>query len=194
MKRDKLTSEEIDALGSVVERKVVLLYEMAAAMDVLAANIDMELKRKGYEFQREKKRFFGNYARCMKEAAVWFDKINIEGVIWKAAKQNVRRYDNYLADTREILRMLMLYVDRSHNIGGYEAIFKCLRSLPSVGIFPDDVVAEFDFERPEFLQMGDRVETTFGSGRVAGKGNEGNWVIVLDSGEQKIINERDIDF
>lgn len=63
---------------------------------------------------------------------------NIEG-----EENDIRRYDCFSEDQSEIVRLLMLYLDRTtRNSSRVEEVFSLLQSMPTVGMFDDK-----DFQR-----------------------------------------------
>lgn len=173
------------------EKKVVLLYELTAAVDMLVASINRDFRRMGYQFDREKKMMFGRYTDSVRKAAHWYEQIGIDETIWNAIGRTFNGYDNYMADTNEMLRFLMIYIDRTQTEEGFQSLYRYLSNMPKSGVFPDEVVAEFNFDRPYEFGVGDRVGTKFGEGVLVGRGNDGYWVVQLGD-EQKIIHENKI--
>lgn len=179
-------------LGTPVEHEVTLLYELANAMDILVNDIDNQLAKTGHSFTGEKKRHFNAYAQSVKNATFHLDKIGLERVLWKATNENFNVYDNALADSYEMIRFLMLYIDRSHdNEESFHSIYQHLSNLPQTGIFPDGYVNRFNFARPYVFGAGDRVMTDKGEGVIQAPGNGGNWVVKIND-KQEIINEDNI--
>ena len=62
---------------------------------------------------------------------------------WQAVGEDARAYSNIIADANELIRLVLLYVDRSHNEDGYYSIFRHLRSLPEGGCFPEWYISRF---------------------------------------------------
>lgn len=191
-KENKISQQEIDELGGPLERQVTLLYELASAMDTLTVHIDSALRRSGFEFTREKKMMFNRYSQAIKQAEYWYERIGVDSVMQKAGGNNPNKFSMFLADTFEILRFLMLYIDRSLLVDNMDKIEKFFAELPSAGVFPDELIQEYAFERPDTFALGEEVELKDGrKGVVDGKGNNGNWVVRID-GVHKIINEKDM--
>lgn len=174
-----------------VENEVTMLYELANVMDILINDIDNMLGKVGHAFSGEKKMQFRQYAQAVKNATFYLDKLGIDRVLWKATNENFAAYDNCLADSYEMIRFLMLYIDRSHTEDGFQSIYRHMSNLPSQGIFPDGFMHRFDFARPYIYGAGDRVMTDKGEGVIQAPGNGGNWVVKIN-GKQEIINEDNI--
>lgn len=174
-----------------VENEVTLLYELAGTMDILLDDIDRMLGKVGHSFSGEKKGQFKGFAQAVKNATYYLDKIGLDRVLWKATNENHKAYDNALADSYEMIRFLMLYIDRSHTDEGFQSIYRHMSNLPSQGIFPDGYMSRFDFARPYLFGMGDRVMTDKGEGVIQAPGNGGNWVVKIGN-KQEIVNEDNI--
>lgn len=190
--RKDITKDDLALFNATpAEKKVVLLYELAAAVDMLVANINRDFRKMGYQFDREKKMMFNRYTASIKQATHWYEQIGIDDTIWKAVGKTFNGFDNYLADTNEMIRFLMMYIDRTHTEEGFQNLYRYLSNMPKSGIFPDETVAEFNFERPYAFGIGDRVGTEEGEGVISGRGNDGYWVVNVGDG-QKIIHESKI--
>lgn len=188
-----MKEEDVDIsriAGTPVENEVTLLYELANTMDILLNDIDNQLGKVGHGFSGEKKMQFRQYAQAVKNATFYLDKIGLDRVLWKATNENFDAYDNTLADSFEMIRFLMLYIDRSHSEEGYEAIYRFMSNLPKMGIFPDGYMSRFDFARPYIYGSGDRVMTEFGEAEIMAPGNNDNWVVKLkEDGKQVVVNK-----
>lgn len=170
---------------------VNVLYIMLQSIDILVEDIDGQLRARGESFKREQKKAFSNYTKKLRESSYWLhDVIKVDDAFWEATDRNSKRYSNSVADAHELLREIMLYVDRSHTETGYYKIMRFIRSLPEGGIFPADYISRFDFNRAWVYETGDRVETTnHGSGTLDLHLGNGNWQVKLDDGENIVLNE-----
>lgn len=168
---------------------VNVLHLLLQATTVLVEDIDVQLRIKGERFHREKKNYLKNYAKCLEQATYWIDKFGLDASCWEAVGEDSRAYSNVVADANELIRLIMLYVDRAHSEEGYEKIFRFLRSLPEQGIFPESYIARYRMKHVWVPGKGDRVSTkNHGDGTISMKVN-GNYVIDLDSGGQTVLNE-----
>ena len=171
--------------------EVNALYILLQSIDVLVEDIDFQLRLRGEHFKKEQKQAFKRYTQKQRDAAYWLhDVIKIDDAFWNATEQNSKRYSNSIADAHELLRAVMLYIDRSHTEKGYYQIMRFLRSLPEGGIFPEKTISRFDFNRAWIYESGDRVHTTnHGDGTLDLHLGNGNWQVKLDNGENVILNE-----
>lgn len=175
-----------------VENEVTLLYELATALDILVYDIDQMLSRTGHSFSREKKWLFNAYAKSVKDATYYLDKLGVERVLWRASNENFAVADNCTADAYELIRIIMLYIDRSHKDEAvFQSIYRHMSNLPKTGIFPDGYINRFEFARPYIYGAGDRVMTDKGEGVIQAPGNGGNWVVKIGD-KQEIVNEVNI--
>ena len=169
---------------------VNVLHLMLQASTVLMEDIDQQLQRQGQHFRQDKKLAFKNYSRCVEDARRWMERFGLDTSCWQAVGEDARAYSNIIADANELIRLVLLYVDRSHNEDGYYSIFRHLRSLPEGGCFPEWYISRFRMHHVWVPGPGDRVQTdNHGPGKLAFKANGKAWVIDLDSGGQTVLNE-----
>lgn len=182
---------DIDQIKNTpVENEVTLLYELAGTMDILLDDIDRMLSKVGHSFTGEKKRQFKGFTQAIKNATYYLDKIGLDRVLWKATNENYKAYDNAVADSYELIRFLMLYIDRSHSEDGFQSIYRHMSNLPKMGIFPDGYISRFEFARPYVYGAGDRVMTEeYGECVIAAPGNDFNWLVRLPDGTQKVVHQ-----
>lgn len=173
--------------------KVDVFYLLLQAVSIIMTDIDEELKKAGSAFQREKKMQVNRLLKCHKDAERYFDAIGVDSSMFDAVGQNSKRYDNAMADAFELVREILLYVDRSATDEGFYSIFRFMRSLPTSGRFTEKDIARFDFKRPWITGPGDRVRTErYGDGTVEFKGNGNNWVVRMDDGTQRVLEEKSL--
>ena len=184
--KDMESKNEPTPLGWLVN----VLHMMLQASSVLIEDIDQQLQREGKKFNREKKMYFKHYQRCVEQARGYMEKFGLDTSCWEAVDEDARKYSNIIADANEMIRVIMLYVDRAHSEDGYYKIVRFLRALPEQGIFPEKYIARFNMHHVWVPGAGDRVHTEHhGDGTLAFKANGNAWVIDLDSGGQTVLNE-----
>lgn len=170
---------------------VNVLMMMLQATAVLVEDIDQQLRGQGNKFHREKKQYIKNYARCLEQATYWMEKFGLDTSCWEAVGEDGRAYSNVIADANELIRLIMLYVDRAHTEDGYYKIFRFLRSLPENGLFPETYIKRFNMHHVWVPGKGDRVHTTnHGDGVIEQKLLNGSFIISLDSGGQTVLEEK----
>ena len=169
---------------------VNVLHLLLQASSVLIEDIDMQLHAQGNRFHQEKKKHFKNYQRCIEQARGYMEKFGLDTSCWEAVGEDGRAYSNVIADANELIRVVMLYVDRAHSDDGYYKIMRYLRSLPENGLFPEWYIARFNMHHEWIPGKGDRVHTTnHGDGVLDLNIGNGNWQVKLDNGESIILNE-----
>lgn len=187
--------------------KVNLLNMLATSLMCLAESIDNDLHKIRFpdggvaEFNKDKKltykRFclylqdaIRQYKLRMDDAARQYDKLDIDGQVWRIVGASTTRYDNFTADAKELLQLMLLYVDRAHSDTGFYSIFRFMRSLPEGGIFPESEIEKFQFKRPIILGPGAPVVCQFGKGIIRDQMNGDNWLIDMDGGGQRILTSK----
>ena len=179
------TKGEPTPLGWLVN----VLHLMLQATSVLIEDIDQQLQRQGDRFSREKKMYFKHYQRCLEQARGYMEKFGLDTSCWEAVGEDSKKYSNIIADANELIRVVMLYVDRAHSEDGYYKIMRHLRSLPENGLFPESYIARFNMHHVWIYGKGDRVHTTnHGDGTLDVKVNN-DWIVNLDNGNQVVLNE-----
>ncbi len=64
------------------------------------------------------------------------------------APGNTEAYEGFMEDKLEVVRLVMLYIDRTAlNNDAFARVFKTLRNLPPGGVFKDEDVAMFKMKR-----------------------------------------------
>ena len=174
-----------------LEWSINVLHLLLQATTVLVEDIDQQLQAQGTGFRREKKQYIKNYAKCVDQARYWMEKFGLDTSCWEAVGQDGRAYSNVIADANELIREVMLYVDRAHSEDGYYKIFRFLRSMPENGLFPEWYIKRFNMHHEWVLGKGDRVRTVnYGDGTIDSKLLNGAYIINLDSGGQKVLEEK----
>lgn len=64
------------------------------------------------------------------------------------APDNAEAYDGFSQDQLEVVRLLMLYVDRTaRNNDAFAKVFATLRRMPGNGLFKDEDIARFKMKK-----------------------------------------------
>lgn len=173
--------------------EINLMFIMLQGIDILVEDIDEQLHDQNSHFEYNLKRAITRYTKKQREASYWLHEVvNIDGLFWEATDKDSKKYSNSIADAHELLRMSMLYIDRSHTETGFYKIMRAMRSLPTGGVFPEEYVARFDFNRAWVYETGDRVLTLHhGNGTLETPLGNGNWQVALDSGDHIVLNEKE---
>ena len=186
MKESVEKSRKMTSLDMLVN----VMYNMLMGVDILQEEIDKELKKVGEGFHREKRQAFNRYKKLMEDAYKQYEKFGVTESIWEATRENASRFDGFRADANELLREIILYIDRAHYDDSFYKIFRFLRSLPPGGLFTEADVERFDFKRPWICGKGDRVRSDrYGDGTLDINTNSDNWVVNFDDGTQRVLKE-----
>jgi len=186
MKESVEKSRKMTSLDMLVN----VMYNMLMGVDILQEEIDKELKKVGEGFHREKRQAFNRYKKLMEDAYKQYEKFGVTDSIWEATNENPNRFDGFRADANELLRAIILYVDRAHFDDSFYKIFRFLRSLPPGGLFSEEDVERFNFKRPWICGKGDRVRSDrYGDGTLEINTNGDNWVVNFDDGTQRVLKE-----
>lgn len=186
MKDSVETARKLSSLDMLVN----VMYNMLMGVDILQEEIDQELNKVGEHFHFEKRQAFNKYKKLMQDAYKQYEKFGVTDSIWEATGENANRFDDFRADANELLRMIVLYVDRAHYVESFYKIFRFLRSLPPGGLFTEEDVERFEFKRPWVCGKGDRVRSQlFGDGTLEMNTNGDNWLVNFDDGMQRILRE-----
>lgn len=140
VQENKIIDEAVKSVGNLLK----LAYNFAQATDVLMSSIALRLRRFG-GMKREKKLAFGRFCRAVEDAAYWFDRA-FEGDLEAATCGEWKKLDGYRQDANELIRAMMLYVDRTTTYKTYGEVMKYLTNMPEGGLFSADDIKMFDFK------------------------------------------------
>lgn len=129
--------------------KVNLMHLVARALDILVTDTVNTLRDGGYEWQRESKQAFKRYVKCVEDSCYWFEKAiedEVEDAVANSG-EGWELYDSYLEDANEIVRLLLLYMDRSHDLSNRDKIFRFIREIPEQGLFTDEEIDRFRMKK-----------------------------------------------
>lgn len=175
--------------------EIVLLFIILNAADKLMLDIDFQLelrfgKKNGFDPQ--KKYYLKNYFAEMKKARHWLDTMfKLDDLVWGSTDNDKKKYNNAIADSNELIQIMMYYLDRGHTPDGYDKIVHFLRSLPTTGLFPQNFIERFIIKRQWVYAPGDRVHNAnHGDGTLDFKTTGDNWNVKFDSGLEVVLNEK----
>lgn len=144
----KLIREQINK--STIPDEIKLIYAIASACQCMVEHCDRRIRnvfancgvKTAYN---ELLSGLNDYSKAVKMASVrFYDRI--EGQIIDATYNigGTESYDGFSEDANEIVRLLMLYVDRTirDNKKAGE-VFALLQEMPSLGIFKDEDIEHF---------------------------------------------------
>lgn len=132
--------EAVKSVGNLLK----LAYNFAQSTDVLMSSIALRLRRFG-GMKREKKLAFGRFRKAVEDSAYWFDRA-FEGDLEASTCGDWKKLDGYRQDANELIRVMMLYIDRTTTYKTYDNVIRYLTELPEGGLFSSDDIKEFDFK------------------------------------------------
>ena len=160
MDKDQRKAIYNDIKSSTIPEQLKVLYLMANAVELLSVQSFERTKavfrKHGYNV-RDNELLTGitDYCKLIKRASFLFEQRidpQIIGATWGAEKDDenpdapgdTAAYDSFQRDGNEIIRLVMLYIDRTaRNQDGFAKVFKTLRQMPSSGLFNDEDISKF---------------------------------------------------
>lgn len=127
----------------LIGNELKLAYNFAQATDILLASIGRRLKQFG-GMRQEKKQNFNRFTKAVKDAAYWYERA-FEGDLEAATCGEWSRLDGYRQDANELIRVMMLYIDRTTTYKTYGEVMEYLRNLPEGGLFSAEDVKRYEF-------------------------------------------------
>lgn len=154
MEKDRRKEIRRDIKASTIPEELKLMYLLANAVEIMSQQSMRRLEsvyvRHGYNL-KENTMLTGlnQYCRFVKLASCqFFDRVDphIINATWGVGRDadGAAVMDSFNEDSNEIIRLVMLYVDRTaRDRGGFGKVFKTLRQLPSAGLFEDADIARY---------------------------------------------------
>lgn len=135
-----------DDMVRLIGGEMKLAYNFAQAVDILLNTIDRRVRAHGAGrgLRRERKQAFRRWVESVTAASRWFS-VAFEGELEAATCGDWRKLDGYRQDANELIRMAMLYIDRTSTYGAYHHIMEVLQSMPEGGIFSEEDVRRYEF-------------------------------------------------
>lgn len=149
--------------SSTIPEELKAVYLMANATELMSVQAFERLKsvyrKHGYAInENELLTGVNQYCRLVRMASFqFFQKIEpqIQGATFFADRDegdssgDPEKYDDFMSDTNEICRLVLLYIDRvARSQEGFAKVFRTLRQLPTGGIFRDE-----DFTRYKMKEI-----------------------------------------
>ena len=160
MDKDQRKAIRRDIQNSTIPEQLKILYLMANACEILSQQSFLRIKavfaRHGF-VTKENELLTGinQYCKLTQMASFqFFERIDpqIINATWGMGRDednpdapgNSGALDGFNEDANEIVRLVLLYIDRtSRNNDGFAKVFKLLRGLPSAGLINDEDIARF---------------------------------------------------
>lgn len=159
--REKQSRIRSDIDSSTIPEMLKVLYLMANATEILSQQSFQRIKAvfvKNGVVPKENEMLTGinDYCKTVRQSATQFFKYiepHIKGATFdvfydrndrEMIENAIASYDDFNADSCELVRLILLYVDRTaKNNDNYAKVFKTLRMIPSCGLFEDKDIARF---------------------------------------------------
>lgn len=121
--------------------EVNLIYLMTGSITLFLSDIERRLRLQGSGFRHEKKRLFTEICSHVKAIRTLDDKLHDD------VCDNVRdwrQYDQWLADTNELCRLMLNYAEHCSEFEGLaDRVCEYMSGLPSVGIVTREDIDRF---------------------------------------------------
>ncbi len=158
MEKDKRKEVRRDIKASTIPEELKVMYLLADALEIMSRRSFRRIKavyaRHGYAL-KENTMLTGlnGYCKFIKMAThQFFERVDphIINATYGAAETEtddaVALMDSFNRDANEIVRLVMLYIDRTARDGGGAAeVFATLRRMPGLGLFSDEDIAGYKF-------------------------------------------------
>ena len=153
---------EIEASSITEELKMMSL--LAGATQSVVENVMNRLRaiyRRNGLVIRENDMLSGlnDFCRCIRQAGFhYYNRVDshVINCTWGMGRDednpdapgNPEAYDGFVEDQLEVVRLVMLYIDRTAgNNDAFSKVFRTLRNLPSGGVFKDEDIAVFKMKK-----------------------------------------------
>lgn len=144
---DEELGRQVSAIVQKLGNRIKLMYGVAFVLDLLVNDVSYVLDKKyAIAFSQMKKKYFKAMIAAAKAVDVNYEAFaNLD---WEGcADGDYSKLDEYREDANELLRFIMMYVDRGATAEGMAKIWSFLESLPSSDIFPKEVIDRFNMRR-----------------------------------------------
>lgn len=141
-------TERIQKASSLIGNELRLAYSLSMAVDTLMNDIALRIRHLG-GFKRERKMNFATFCDCVRKAMVWWEKCEFEKEFITMSEGDMNRLDGFRQDANEIIRFVMLYIDRTGSEETRDAIEKILTEADSFNIFNESDLARFSYRTKE---------------------------------------------
>lgn len=173
--------------------KVNLLYVLLRSASLLVEDVDSELHKFGEHFRYDKKRALNRYFKLHRDAERQLDEFGLDEATWRGCDEDVVRFDSALADSNEIVRLLMRYFNCASTIEASQSVFRHIATLPSSERFDEKDIERYNMKHPWITGKGDRIRSRFGEGTIESEANDKAWLINMDDGTQRVLREEDFE-
>ena len=136
--------KQIKSATAIIGDELKLAYNIAFAIDILFNDIARKITSLG-GFRFEKKKRFSDFTNAVKNTLYRYEACGFDEDFMAATDGDWWKLDGYRQDANEIIRVLMLYIDRTTSWEVYKKVIDFLTELPEGGIFSKEDIAHFEF-------------------------------------------------
>lgn len=150
----ELTEFQRDILRQAMEKvgsRIKLAYSLSLALDILITDIDESLTFRDSRgmplrigFEREQKQHFKNFISHLKSADAEYER-TIAPSLEASAEGDYSKFEGYRQDGNELIRIMMLYIDRTLTVEKVRQVVEYLEGMPEGGLFPPEIIQRFAF-------------------------------------------------
>ena len=126
--------------------ETITLYMMSLAMDLILRNNEWLMSKHGEAFKQEKKQLFKRYTKTVRDACILQD-ILTQDIYDCEADHDYRNVDTWLDQANELVRLVLLYADRSASQEVVDKIFKFIREQPAEGLVDEQLLDNFRLKK-----------------------------------------------
>lgn len=126
--------------------ETITLYMMSLAMDLILRHDEWLMSKHGEAFKHEKKQLFTRYTKTVRDACILQDRLT-QDIYECEAEHNYRNVDTWLEQANELIRLVLLYADRSADQDAINKIFAFIREQPGEGIVDEQLLDNFRLKK-----------------------------------------------
>lgn len=162
--RETKAAIRADIEASSITEELKMMYLLAGATQSVVENVMNRLRaiyRKHGLVIRENDMLSGlnDFCRCIRQAGFhYYNRVDnhVINCTWGMGRDednpdapgNTEAYDGFVEDQLEVVRLVMLYIDRTAgNNEAFSKVFRTLRNLPGRGVFKDEDIAMFKMRK-----------------------------------------------
>lgn len=126
--------------------ETITMYMMSLAIDLILRNNEWLMSKHREAFKQEKKQLFNRYTKTVRDACILQDMLT-QDIYDCEADHNYRNVDTWLDQANELVRLVLLYADRSADQDVVDNIFKFIREQPAEGIVDEQLLDNFRLKK-----------------------------------------------
>ena len=133
-------NKEKSPIPPIIELETNLMYILMSSVEFLIYDIDRRLREREKCFSENKQKQFAKIKLAIDKTKEEFDKLQKDYTY----AFNGEKYDMFIGDTFESIRLMLLYADRcGTNVDNMNEIFSILRKMKGEGIVTEQDLKRF---------------------------------------------------